>query len=159
MKYFLNILILLVCTKGHAISCNEHDRYSQSIKEHIALASEVFLGTVTEAKYDIGVTNGSEIHLKVKVHLVSKGTQEEYKHLSGSIEFDRPITIGFSYIFFSYGDSKYDSVCGYLIEAGPFTDSVQDLEHIISQARNGRYGGELADVLNIQEFLAATQSP
>jgi len=98
MKYTLGISLFLVCINGNAISCNDHDRYSQSIKEHIALASEVFLGSVTEAKFDIGRVSGSEIQLKIKAHLVSKGSVEEYKYLSGSIEFDRPITIGFSYI-------------------------------------------------------------
>ena len=136
MHECLRVTVLsLLCIHSNAMfawSCPDFDKEMQGIEEHIDLASHVFLAEVTEGQFDLkaDLRYYSHIYVKFSIHEMFKGDEKDHIVVSADVEsLVEPISIGYSYIVFLYGEDYLNSVCGFLIPMGYAIQTFESMEH------------------------------
>src|SRR5690606_6643659 len=116
--------------KAHAWECfGKHKGMETSFDEHVQLASEIYIGRVTNAYL---VSDIHKIVFEFQVSGVFKGRYKSHKTLKTTVDgIDPDITIGNSYIFFLYGADEVD-FCGYHMNLGKRIESYETLKEEIS---------------------------
>jgi len=159
MKKLIIFIFLFFNSSAFSISCNNYDKYNQSVSSHLSIASAVYLGTVIEAKFDHENIDGSEIELGIQVNHVFKGSPLENTKLVSSLEYDDPIVIGYSYVFFNYSEDRLDSICGYLFKIGPFVSSLELLEIELQRSKLMGYFEQSESLKGIEVLLNIPKKP
>ncbi len=128
MKIFIFFIFSTMSCAVSAWECGYYDQYSQSVEEHLEMASEVFFGRVLSGSVESEGENGFDVSIEVDVLLGVKGDLEDRITL-----FTHPMPpfpefiLGGSYVFFLYGNTELD-FCNYLIETAVPIDSLDELK-------------------------------
>ena len=107
----------------------KHKGMETSFENHVQLASEIYLGRVTNAYL---VSDIYKIVFEFEVNGVFKGRYKSHKTLKTTIDgIDPDITIGNSYVFFLYGEDEVD-FCGHHLNLGKRKYSFEKLKEEVN---------------------------
>lgn len=127
MRILLLLSLILISSSSLAWECYTYDKYNQPIEEHLELASDVFVGTVIEGKFEESSGPESDIKLKLKVTLPVKGSNLKEIEISTSSHSPNPsFYIGGNYVIFLYGSKKID-FCSMVLELWTPVSSQEEL--------------------------------
>ncbi|WP_299775537.1 hypothetical protein [uncultured Pseudoteredinibacter sp.] len=146
MKIFIFFFLSTVSCVVSAWECGDYDKYSQSVGQHLEIASDVFFGRVLSGSVESEGENGFDVSIEVDVLLEVKGDLEDRITLFTHSQPPFPeFILGGSYVFFLYGNTSLD-FCNYLIETAVPIDSLDELREY-SKRRDIRSVEQVREVL------------
>lgn len=123
------VLLVLLSSEGRAWECNDEQRGMESgFDDHVDLATEIYLGRVTNAYL---VADAHKIVFELEVSGVFKGRYMGFKTLQTTDDgLDPSIAIGHSYVFFLYGSDEVN-FCGHHLNLGKRNYDFETLREVV----------------------------